>query len=84
MGPAWDPYTSKSPIKVHCGTHIEHCDNKSFVYHSLRSPNQHDIKSNIKSFIFLILCYLGNITYFYINGTNIGPPWAVCAHIYPL
>ena len=44
MGPIWDPYTSKSPIKVHSGTHVKHFDNKSFVYHSLQSPNQHDAK----------------------------------------
>ena len=35
---------SKSSIKVHSGAHIKHCDNKCFVYHSLRSPNQHDAK----------------------------------------
>ena len=40
MGPIWDPYTSKSPIKVHCGAHIKHCDNKSFVLHSLQSSNR--------------------------------------------
>ena len=44
MGPIWDPYTSKSSIKVHSGAHIKHCDNECFVYHSLRSPNQHDAK----------------------------------------
>ena len=44
MGPIWDPYTSKSPIKVHYGTHIKNCENKSFVYHPLPTTNQHNVK----------------------------------------
>ena len=57
MRPIWDPYISKLLRKDHYGTHIKHCDNKSFVYHPLQSLTQYDVKyeSNIKP-IFSSFC----------------------------
>ena len=57
MGPIWDPYTSKSSIKVHSGAHIKHCDNKC-LFTTLYEVqiNMMPNESIIKSVLFSSFC----------------------------